>query len=104
VTRIPVGARRRICVALPLGVCIAALALASTARAEVEKFDPAVARRITVGDLKKRMDGGEKIVILDVRGVTSGTVIKSAIQVPKGQTGAVTEKLPRDTLIICYCS
>ena len=103
-TEIPARARREPRVAMQLGLCIAALALASVALAEPKKFDPAVARRITVDDLKKRMDSGEKVVVLDTRSVTSGPVIKGATQAAKDQLGGIAEKLPRDKLIVCYCS
>ena len=98
------GARREIRVALHLGVCIAALVLVSAVCAEPEKLDPNVARRITVEDLKKRMDSGEKVTFVDTRGVTSGPVIKGALQVPKGAIPSFAEKLARDALIVCYCT
>lgn len=90
--------------ALHLGACIAALTLASAAGAEPDKLDPNVARRITAKDVKKHMDSGEKIAFVDTRGVSSGPVIKGALQVPKGEVASFADKLPRDGLIVCYCT
>jgi rhodanese-related sulfurtransferase len=90
--------------ALHLGACIAALTLASATSAEPERLDPNVARRITVEDVKKHMESGEKIVFVDTRGVSSGPAIKDAIQVPKGEIASFADKLPRDGLIVCYCT
>jgi len=64
--------------------------------------------RITVEELKVKMDKGEDVVILDVRAgreyTESKIRIKGAIRIPIVQLEARSNELPRDKEIIAYCT
>lgn len=67
-------------------------------------FDPAVARRITPADVKKRMDAGEKTIIIDSRSSPGDTIIKGAVHVPNAKLDAWAKDVAKDTLIVTYCT
>jgi rhodanese-related sulfurtransferase len=60
----------------------------------------------SAADLKKRIDGGETITIVDTRGATSFAQehIKGAINVPVDQIEQNLAKLPKDQTIALYCT
>lgn len=62
-------------------------------------------RRVTITELRDAMDQGKAIVI-DVRGDTSYNQehIKGALDIPEGQLVARAAELPKDKLIVLYCS
>ena len=64
--------------------------------------------RITVEELKVKMDKGEDIVILDVRAgreyTESKIRIKGATRIPIVQLEARSSELPRYKEIIAYCT
>ena len=62
------------------------------------------ARRMSVEDLKKRLDAGEKVVIVDSRGTASAPVIKDAIHVPNDRLAEWAKDKPKDALIVTYCA
>jgi hypothetical protein len=74
------------------------------AQAMQGNFDPAVARRITPEDVKKRMDAGEKTIIVDSRSSTGDTIIKGAVHVPNAKLDAWAKDIAKDTLIVSYCT
>ena len=67
-----------------------------------------VVPRITVQELKVKMDKGEDAVIVDVRAGReyddSKIKIKGAIRIPIVQLEARSNELPRDKEIITYCT
>jgi hypothetical protein len=67
-------------------------------------FDPAVARRIGVEELSKRLDAGERVVIIDSRAGVDGTMIKGAVHVPNDRLEAWAKGVAKDTLIVTYCA
>ena len=67
-------------------------------------FNPAEARRMSVEDLRKHVDKGEKVVILDVRGATGGTMAKGAVHVPSNEIETWAKDIAKDTLIVAYCT
>ena len=62
-------------------------------------------RRITVDELRAAMEKGTAIVI-DVRGEDQYKAghIKGAIWIPGGEIAGRTKELPKDKLIVTYCS
>ncbi len=64
--------------------------------------------RITVQELKAKIDKGEDVVIVDVRAgreyEDSKIRIKGAIRIPIVQLEARSNELPRDKEIITYCT
>jgi hypothetical protein len=83
-----------------------ACALAAALRAEeaARAFDPAVARRITPEEVQRRRDAGEKPVILDTRASLGDVVAKGAVHVPNGRIEAWAKEVPKDALIVAYCT
>jgi rhodanese-related sulfurtransferase len=66
------------------------------------------APRITVQELKSKMDKGEEIVIIDVRtGLEydrSKSKIKGSIRIPILQLAERSKELPKDKEIVTYCT
>jgi rhodanese-related sulfurtransferase len=82
-------------------------AIAPTAKAAPDPkddFDPAIARRITMDDLKKRLDAGEKATYLDTRYSPTGPIIKGAQIVTFDKVGGWATNVPKDTFIVTYCT
>jgi predicted small secreted protein len=63
------------------------------------------ARRITTVELHNALDKGEAVVV-DVRNDTTYKLghIKGALLIPAGEVGAHVSELPKDKLIVTYCS
>ena len=78
--------------------------LAATAFA----LDPASVARITVEELKARLDRGEKITILDVRQPgsynSSDSKIKGSIRIPPAEMAENISRLPMGGEIVTYCT
>jgi len=68
----------------------------------------AEAPRITVEELKKRMDAGEDFTVIDVRNpkawAESDTVIPEAIRVPPDELEKNLPRIPRNRPVVAYCS
>ena len=66
------------------------------------------APRLTVDELRKRMDGGEKFVFIDVRNAKawaeSEVKIPGAIRVPLDDVDANLSKIPTGRPIVTYCT
>lgn len=62
--------------------------------------------RITVEELKERLDNGEAIVVADTRPPSSFDAghIAGAISVPVTEVTAHLDELPRDQEIVLYCT
>lgn len=62
-------------------------------------------RRITTVELNEALNKGEAFVV-DVRGVAAfqQAHIKGSIQIPYNEVGNHVSELPRDKLIVTYCS
>jgi rhodanese-related sulfurtransferase len=66
------------------------------------------APRITVEDLKKRMDAGEDFTIVDVRNPTAwaerDTAIPEAIRVPLEELEQNLPRIPKNRPVVAYCT
>lgn len=62
-------------------------------------------RRVTVEELRAALDKGTAIVV-DVRGQDSYKAghIKGAVWIPESEIANRTKELPKDKLIVTYCS
>lgn len=64
--------------------------------------------RISIQELKAKMDSGEKIIILDVRSggdyQSSKVKITGSIRIPIDQISARSKDLPEGVEIITYCA
>ena len=61
--------------------------------------------RIAVGDLKKKLDSGEKLLLIDVREdweLKEDGAIKGAIHIPVAELDARMKDIPKDVQLIFY--
>ena len=71
-----------------------------------EPFDVAVARRMTPEELKKHMDAGEKVYVVDARFSPRGAIVKGAVLKTTEQLEAWAKEsnVPKNALIVAYCT
>ena len=66
------------------------------------------APRITVEELKRRMEAGEDFTLIDVRKpeawTESDTVIPEAIRVPLDKLEENLSRIPKDRPVVAYCT
>ena len=88
------------CFAVPMTTGLQSTKTAATTVA----FDPSVARPMKAADLKKKIDSGEHVVIVDGRDDLAGEVVKGAVQVTEMHLVEWSEKAPKDVPIVFYCT
>jgi hypothetical protein len=94
-----------IAVRIAVGTALACgLAAAPLHAEEGRDFDPAVARRIKPEEVRRRQDAGEKVVLLDTRGGVGNLIAKGAVQLTNGGVEAWAKNVPKDALIVAYCT
>lgn len=66
------------------------------------------APRITVDELKKRMDAGEEFTVIDVRNpkawAEAKTIIPGAIRLPSDDLDNALSRIPKDRPVVAYCT
>ena len=66
------------------------------------------APRITVEELRKRMDAGEGFMVIDVRNPTAwaetDTAIPEAIRVPLDKIEENLSRIPKNRPVVAYCT
>jgi rhodanese-related sulfurtransferase len=66
------------------------------------------APRITVDELKRRMEAGEDFVVIDTRNpqawAESETMLPEAIRLPMDKLEENLSKIPNDRPIVAYCT
>ena len=66
------------------------------------------ATRVTVDEVKDRMDRGEQFTFLDTRNPTAWaeaeTKLPGAIRVPANEVEQHLDQIPRDRTVITYCT
>ena len=66
------------------------------------------APRMTVDELKRRMDGGEDFTIVDTRNpqawAESDTMIPEAIRVPVDTLEENLSRIPKTRAVVAYCT
>jgi hydroxyacylglutathione hydrolase len=64
--------------------------------------------RITVDELRKRMDAGEDFTVIDVRNpkawAESDTMLPEAIRIPIDKLEENLPKIPKDKPAVAYCT
>ncbi|MBD0324868.1 MAG: hypothetical protein ICV68_00470 [Pyrinomonadaceae bacterium] len=64
--------------------------------------------RVTVDEVKERMDRGEPVVFLDNRNPQAwgeaDTILPGAIRVPADEVEQHLDEIPRDRAVITYCT
>lgn len=78
-------------------------ALAATAIADTP-FDPSVARSMEATELKKLLDEGKPVVIVDGRDDLAGEMVTMAVQVTEEQLVGWSETATKDHPIVFYCT
>ena len=67
-------------------------------------FSAGVARRMTAEDVKARLEEGQKITVIDTRSAFTGPIAKGAAHVPADQLTTWAKDLPKETMIVAYCT
>lgn len=66
------------------------------------------ASRITVGELKKRMEAGEDFTIVDVRNprawAETDTALPGAIRIPLEEFEQNVSRIPKNRPVVAYCT
>ena len=66
------------------------------------------ARRITVNEVKKRMDAGEKITFIDTRNpqafAASESMLPGAIRLPADNQDKKLDSIPKNKPVVAYCT
>lgn len=66
------------------------------------------APKITVEELKRRMDAGEDFTVIDVRNprawAETDTVIPEAIRVPLDELEENLPRIPKERAVVVYCT
>jgi len=72
------------------------------------KQDVSDDERITIGDLKRKLDRKEEVIIIDARAgsswIGSSVRIKGSIHITTDQLDAGIDKLPKNKEIVIYCT
>ena len=92
---------RLIVAVLALGFVFAGLQFTPTAAAG---FAPPEPRPMKAEELKKWIDAGKPVAIVDAREELDGEIVKGAVQVTDMQLVAWSEKAPKDSPIVFYCT
>jgi rhodanese-related sulfurtransferase len=90
--------------ALALGVVLAAVPVLARPQTATTTFDPSVARPMKAEELKKRLDAGERVVVVDGRDELDGEIVKGAVQVTEMQLVEWSDTAPKDVPLVFYCT
>jgi len=86
---------------LVFGLAASAQGKAAPAQAQAEKKT----ERIAVTELKKRLDSGTKLLLIDVREdveLEQDGAIEGAIHIPVGELDARMKDIPKDVQLVFY--
>ena len=67
-------------------------------------LDPGVARRLGPEEIQRRIAAGEKPIILDTRASLGDDKAKGAQHVPNDRIETWAKDVPKDALIVAYCT
>jgi rhodanese-related sulfurtransferase len=75
---------------------------------EVETGGNMEATRVTVDEVRERMDGGEAFTFVDTRNpkawAEADTKLPGAIRIPADEVAEHLNQIPRDRTVITYCT
>lgn len=98
---------KRAALAVMFAVALAATLAAAPARAAAPQagaFDASVARPMKAEELKKRLDAGEKVLVVDGRSELDGQIVKGAVQVTMENLVSWSDSAPKDVPLVFYCT
>ncbi|MSO20128.1 MAG: hypothetical protein EXQ56_06625 [Acidobacteria bacterium] len=90
---------------LSLALWFAGAALMNIQSAAAQEASGAKTERIASGDLKKKLDSGEKMLLIDVREdfeLKADGAIAGAIHIPVAELDARMKDFPKDVQIVFY--
>ena len=96
----PLAARVLIAIVLVCGIAVPLRAEEKAAAA----FDPSVARRIKPEEVQQRQNAGEKPTIVDTRASAGDEIVKGAVFFPAAGIEAWAKDIPKNALIVTYCT
>jgi|RhiMetdeSRZDD1v2_1073273.scaffolds.fasta_scaffold1691562_2 hypothetical protein len=67
-------------------------------------LDRGVARRLAPEEVQRRIAAGAKPIILDTRASLGDDKAKGAVHVPNDRIEAWAKDVPKDALIVAYCT
>ncbi len=88
-------------------LCVIAMAATTFAAQDAAKsapLDPSVARPMKAEELKKRIDAGEKVVVVDGRSQLDGEIMKGAVHVTEEDLVSWSDSAPKDVPLVFYCT
>ncbi len=75
---------------------------------EATALDGTLPTRITIDELRERMDGGDEFVFIDARSSqswrSSTKKLPGAIRVPAGMAEDHLEEIPPESILVAYCT
>ncbi len=92
-------------VMLAVIVISSAWAVAQQQKTEAQEQKTKQPERIAVSDLKKKLDSGEKFLLIDVREdweLKQDGAIPGAIHIPVGELDARMKDIPKDVELVFY--
>jgi len=96
----PIAVRVLIAIALTCG-----FALPLRAEEKAASFDPSVARRIKPEEVQQRQKAGQTPIVVDTRAVANGeTIVQGAVLLPANGIEAWAKDVPKNALIVTYCT
>jgi len=84
---------------------IAAALITVSQRADAQAAADSKAERIAVNDLKKKLESGEKFLLIDVREdweLKADGAIAGAIHIPVAELDARMKDIPKDVQVVFY--
>ncbi len=109
-TRPIAGVSRTLWIFIPLVAVLSAalVACSGIASGPVSGVSDTVPQRITVAEIQARQKAGEKIIFVDAREQTAWEAariqIPGSIRVPPDQVSQHLQEIPRDGVIVTYCT
>jgi hypothetical protein len=88
-----------------LACVVLAMAAGFGQRASAQEKKDKQPERIAVNDLKKKLDSGEKFILIDVREdweLKQNGAIPGAIHIPMGELDARMKDIPKDVELVFY--
>jgi rhodanese-related sulfurtransferase len=89
---------------LPAAPAAPAATARASAAAPAAKFDPAVARKISGAELRRRQTRRLKTIVLDTRSTVDSEPIAGAYNVPVDVVEAWARRVPKAAYIVAYCT
>lgn len=66
--------------------------------------DDSKKHQMSAQELKRRLDKGEKVIVIDARHNLNGEIIKSAVHVPTDELAEWAKNIDKTAVIVTYCT